>query len=311
MGKLPSIRSLRALEAVSRLGTIKAASEDLEVSPGAITQQIQLLERRLNVRLTERAGGGMRLTTFGRAYLPHVVAAFEQLHDGELKLSKLRHSRRLIVSALPSLAHRWLSRLSSEWAADNPSIKFILDGSDEEPHLEDGEADFRVSYGSRRRHYQRYTHLYRDFLVPVGCPALVGDSLRLTRPKDVLAFPLLWVDWGPEFPGLPTWRDWLTSQSAATSTVRCDLTFSLSSAAIEAAIEGKGLVLAQHSLVAGALKSGTLVQLFTGGLALPEDYFLAWNTSAVAKPAGQSFRCWLTATSRRFEHNAVLKSTNM
>jgi LysR family transcriptional regulator, glycine cleavage system transcriptional activator len=121
------------------------------------------------------------------------------------------------------------------------------------------------------------------------------------KPNDLLRFPLLWIDWGKEFVTTPTWRDWFAFAGVACEQVRCDLTFSLSSAAIDAAVEGRGLVLAQHSMVASALHSGSLVRLSDLNLPLPEAYFLAWNSSALDKPSGTAFHNWLRGEARRFE----------
>jgi LysR family transcriptional regulator, glycine cleavage system transcriptional activator len=90
-----------------------------------------------------------------------------------------------------------------------------------------------------------------------------------------------------------------------TDHVPCDLTYPLSSAALDAATEGRGLVLAQHSMVATALAAGTLVRLFDRYLPLPESYFLAWNVSALDKAHGAAFHTWLTSEAKRFDWSAA------
>lgn len=223
------------------------------------------------------------------------------LRKGVLDLERARVSNHLAVSALPSLTNKWLGPLLFEWKRLNPDVNILLDGVDPEPLLDEGEADFRISYGARRRSHQRYLHLFTDFLIPVASPSLLINRAPLADPRALLKFPLLWIDWGPEFVATPTWRDWFTSVGVLADCVRCDLTFSLSSAAIDAAAEGRGLVLAQHSMVAGALTAGTLVRTSDRHLPLPESYFLAWNGTALDKPLGIGFRDWLAGEARRFE----------
>jgi len=299
--RTPPLRAIQAFEVVGRLGSVTAAAEQLSVSPGAITQQIHVLEKFLNFRLVQRHGRGIQLTSWGNLYLSNVITAMDLLRKGVQDLERARLSNHLAVSALPSLTNKWLGPLLFEWKRLHPDVNILLEGVHPEPRLEQGEADFRISYGDRKRSHERYMHLFTDFLIPVGSPSLLGGRSRVSDSGAFLKFPLLWIDWGPEFIGTPTWRDWFLSIGEPVDHVRCDLTFSLSSAAIDAAIEGRGLVLAQHSLVAGYVNSGALVRLSDRHLPLPESYFLAWNATALDKVLGSAFRDWLIGEARRFE----------
>jgi LysR family transcriptional regulator, glycine cleavage system transcriptional activator len=234
-------------------------------------------------------------------YLTSAKAAMDLLRNGVRDLERARLSNHFAVSALPSLTIKWLGPLLFEWKRLNPNVNLLLEGVDPEPHLDENEADFRVSYGVRQRHHQRLTHLFTDFLIPVASPSVLISQAPSTNPAALLKFPLLSIDWGPEFAALPTWQDWFAALEVNTERIHCELTFSLSSAAIDAAEEGRGLVLAQHSMVAGALNAGTLVRMSERHLRLPEAYFLAWNGSALDKPMGFEFRDWLIREARRFE----------
>ena len=301
MATLPPLRAVRTFEVVGRCGSVTSAAVELGISPGAVTQQIHLLEKFLDLRLVQRSGRGIELTTWGKMYLPFAAGAMEQLQRGGRQLSHARRSNHLTVSAFPSVTNRWLGPLLFDWKKFYPNLSIHLEGSETEPRLEENEADFRISYGARCRSHQHYQHLFTDFVLPVGSPALLGTGGRLTSPVDVLNFPLLWIDWGPEHVAPPTWCDWLAGVGVPNDHVPCDLTYSLSSAALDAATEGRGLVLAQHSMVATALATGTLVRLFDRCLPLPDSYFLAWNGSALDKPYGAAFHAWLTSEAKRFD----------
>ena len=54
MRSLPPLNALRAFEAVARLGSMKDAAEELAVTPGAVSQQIALLEARIGTSLFRR-----------------------------------------------------------------------------------------------------------------------------------------------------------------------------------------------------------------------------------------------------------------
>lgn len=298
---LPPLRAVRAFEAVGRLGSVTRAAEELDVSPGAITLQIHALEKHLKVHLVERVGRGIALTSWGAIYLRRIAAAMDEIRRANDDIERARRSNHISVSALPSLATKWLGPLLFQWKDLHPNSSVLVEGLDDEPRLNDGGVDFRISYGLRQRAHQRISHLFTDHVVAVASPALLKSIGPIRHPRDILRRPLLWIDWGPEYVAPPTWRDWFAASAVSTDELRCDLTFSLSSAAIDAAIEGRGFALAQNSMIASALEARTLAKVFPLTLPLPESYFLASNGAAVDKPVGSAFRAWILSESRRFD----------
>jgi LysR family glycine cleavage system transcriptional activator len=298
---LPPLRAIQVFEAVGRCGSVSRAADELGVSPGAVTQQIHGLEKHLKVRLVQRSGRGIELTNWGTIYLQRVAAGLEQLHQAQQDLERARRSNDLKISALPSLSTKWVGPLLFAWKKQYPDARLSLDANDAEPRLEEGEVDFRLSYGSRRRHYPRYTRLFSDFVTVVASPALLASDSPLKHPRELLKRNLLWIDWGPEYAALPTWRDWFALLGISADRLRADLTFSTSSAAIDAAIEGRGFALAQNSMIASALSSGALTRVYPQALPVPDFYFLAWNGAALDKPVGAAFHAWIVAEARRFD----------
>jgi LysR family glycine cleavage system transcriptional activator len=297
----PPLRSVQVFEAVGRCGTVTAAAEELEVSPGAVTQQIQVLERHFGVRLVQRSGRGIELTRWGAIYLPHASAALDELRRGGKELDRARRANDLSISSFPSITSRWLGPLLFEWKELHPDSNILVTGSEVEPKLEASEADFRVSYGKRLRCHQRSRLLFTDYVFPVASPKLLMRIGPPKRPSDLLHFPLLRVDWGPDHVAPPSWTDWLAFCGVKADEVPCALSYSLSSAALDAAVEGRGLMLAQHSMVGRDLRTGVLVRLFVHSLPLLQPYFLAWNAGALDRPRGVAFVAWLVDKARRFD----------
>ena len=77
--KLAHLNALRAFEAVVRHMSFAKASEELNVTPGAISQQIKLLEDYYDIRLFRREGRRIALTAaqhkFGLANVARIVVA--------------------------------------------------------------------------------------------------------------------------------------------------------------------------------------------------------------------------------------------
>lgn len=63
---LPSLRALRAFEALGRHGSVSRAAASLHLTHGAVSRQVKLLEDQLGVALVEKQGRGLRLTDAGR-----------------------------------------------------------------------------------------------------------------------------------------------------------------------------------------------------------------------------------------------------
>lgn len=66
---------IRAFVAVAELGHLTRAAERLHLSQPALSGQIKALESRLDLKLFERAPGGMVLTSAGRQLLPRALEA--------------------------------------------------------------------------------------------------------------------------------------------------------------------------------------------------------------------------------------------
>jgi LysR family glycine cleavage system transcriptional activator len=301
MNKLPPLLAMRAFEAVGRTGSVREAAVELGVSSGAITQHVHALERHLQTRLVQRSGRGIELTAQGKLYLPHLTKGFAELCTAHEQLEIGKRSSHLLISTDPSLATKWLGPLIFDWKKQNPHASATISGVHPEPALEAGEADFRISYGNRHRFHSRYTHLFTDRLVVVASPALLTRAGPLRDPRDLLKWPLLWVDWGSEYVAPPTWNDWFKAAGVSVQELQRDLVFSFPAAAVDAAIEGQGFALTQNSVVASALALGTLVHVLPPELPLPEAHFLAWSGAAIEKPLGAAFHSWIIKEAKKFD----------
>jgi DNA-binding transcriptional LysR family regulator len=68
---------LEALDAITQLGSMRRASEELNISPPALSETIQNLERELGVVLFDRLRSGARITAAGQELLPYVTEVLE------------------------------------------------------------------------------------------------------------------------------------------------------------------------------------------------------------------------------------------
>ena len=107
---LPSLKALRAFDAVARHLSYRQAAAELSVTPAAVKQLVQSLERSLDRALVERQGRGLALTEAGTAGLSELHLAFDQLRRAVAKMRRFERRQSLTISVEPSFAGSWLMK---------------------------------------------------------------------------------------------------------------------------------------------------------------------------------------------------------
>jgi LysR family transcriptional regulator, glycine cleavage system transcriptional activator len=300
MKNLPPLRALQAFEVFGRLGSVTATADALGVSVGAISQQLRKAEAAAGIALVERAGRNVVLTARGRAYHGQISAAFDQLRSAQDWIERLNMDVVLSLSCLPSLASKWLGSRLLDWQDGHPSAVVRLIGEDAEPQLGRDQVDFRLSYGRKVAQFDHRAELFTDCVVPACSP----DFLKrhpVRSVHDILDCPLLGIEWSHDQGKAPDWVSWAKSIGVDRTPPGGLVRFSLSSAAIDAAINGRGFVLAQLSMAGDDIMSGRLVVPFDAPLRLAEAYFVAWDRAALEKPLGAELRTWLFGLGKQQE----------
>lgn len=308
MDNLPPLRAMQVFDCVGRCGSIAEAARRLGVSVGAVSQQMKILEDALGVSLTFRDGKRIRLTAVGQRYYESCAAAFESLRVAHAEVERSKNGKMIRISALPSLLSKWLAPLLTTWQKDHPEMDLYLDGSHTEPSRDGYEVDFRLTYSDRALDAENAIELFRDCVIPACSPSLLRSEAPLNEPADLQAYPLLSINWLPTFASPPSWHDWFEACQVDSSQLHdSHRVFSLSAMAIQAAIDGQGVVLAQHAMIREDLIAGRLMMPFTLPLFLQSSYYLTWTRSTFDKAHCRLFQRWLLARGReQIEINAAL-----
>jgi LysR family glycine cleavage system transcriptional activator len=102
--RLPPLNGLRAFEASARHLSFKRASDELGVTPGAVSQQVKGLESSLGVQLFRRFQRGLLLTAEGENYLPSISMAFHTIAGATEGIAPALKGRKLRVGVSPVLS---------------------------------------------------------------------------------------------------------------------------------------------------------------------------------------------------------------
>jgi LysR family hydrogen peroxide-inducible transcriptional activator len=97
MAKLPSIRQLEYLVAVSETRHFRRAAEKSGVSQPTLSAQIQALEERLGIRLVERSRGGVVMTSVGNEFASRARGILGEL---QAMVDLARHGQKPLSSSV-------------------------------------------------------------------------------------------------------------------------------------------------------------------------------------------------------------------
>ena len=201
--RLPPLNALRAFEAAARHMNFSRAADELSVTPGAVSQQIQNLEDYIGGPLFKRTPKGLLLTDAAQTALPALREAFDRLAEAASLLTAVEEGRRLTVSVAPSFAAKWLMPRLGRFEAAHPEIEVWVNTGLELVDFASGEIDLAIRYGSGRYPGLEVTHLLSETVSPVVSPGLLADhplgqlaelagpdvgerTVRLERVKDAL-----------------------------------------------------------------------------------------------------------------------------
>ncbi|GAC1613132.1 MAG: LysR family transcriptional regulator [Novosphingobium sp.] len=122
-----TLRQLRAVLAVNRLGTTNLAARELGLTPSAVTLQIQQAEAELESTLFDRTRDGFRATTAGVAVIAAAQAIDARLNQLADELIGVRTSGRGILRfGAVSTAKYFAPALAAAFMAEFPGIEVRL-----------------------------------------------------------------------------------------------------------------------------------------------------------------------------------------
>ncbi|MBY8976357.1 LysR family transcriptional regulator [Rhodobacteraceae bacterium NNCM2] len=285
---LPPLNALIALEATTRLGSFRAAADEMNVTQGAVAQQIRAVEEDLGIMLFDRHPRGLVARAEAARFLETVRQALSGLSTAITDLQEPRgdgKSQRVILSAPPSISSRWLIPRLPDFYTRHPDVSIAVDAtSDVRPLLGPDRVDLAIRWGKAPETGWSRPMLSGPFIV-VASPSLLGAAGH-TDPAALLRHTLI-------SDGYDAWRHWF-EQFTGTVPEMASMTISLSTLAIDAAEKGIGVAISPEPLVRSALAEGRLVRALSPEFDLDtgHGFHLVASRQPKAGPVGKVSR-WL------------------
>src|SRR6266852_6357448 len=133
------IHQLRYFCAVAHHGTFTRAAVAERISQPSLSQQILKLENELGSRLFDRMPKSVRLTAFGKIFLPKAERILHDLGDAKTEILEMAGQEKgeLVIGVIPTIAPYFLPRLLTGFAREHSSIAIKV-SEDITPVLLDG-----------------------------------------------------------------------------------------------------------------------------------------------------------------------------
>ncbi|MBT4487076.1 MAG: LysR family transcriptional regulator [Rhodospirillaceae bacterium] len=263
------------------------AAKDRNVTPGAISRQIQGLEDLLGTRLFNRHHKRVELTPQGRDYLAEITTPMDHIAAATARIQGAQESGAISICAYPTFAIRWLLPRWGRFYDRHPDVDVRLTTSLNPVDFSSGDYDLAIQVLAEDA--KPVGLLHHEFLAvrtfPVCSPAL---AQAIKSPADLAGQTL--IHNGPR----PTdWRRWLTTAGLPTLNGARELRFESMNLAIQAAIEGIGVAIGIDALFREEMEQGRLVRLFDIERRSAHPFQIVYPEGKAQDPRLIAFRDWL------------------
>ena len=282
-----SYDGLRLFDVVARHLSFTAAADELSLTKGAVSYQINRLERELGFPVFTRQHRGIALTEKGKRLWHASQVAFRDL-DREITGLREEGPGRITIGITTYFASRWVSPRLMTFIAGHPGVGLRLQPVVDLMDLRAQNIDMAIRWGRGDWADMEIEPLLR-------CPAFATAGAAIAKRV---------ADMGLEtaLPGIPllhdrdgseAWRDWHAAAGLPFRTRRDDLVIPDPNVRVQAVIDGQGLAL-NDDLVAPELAAGQLFRISSVELG-SYGYHLAYPRGALDTPELKAFRDWIMA----------------
>jgi LysR family glycine cleavage system transcriptional activator len=215
--------------------------------------------------------------------------ALDRLADASLRVQNSTPARRLLhVSALPTFAMRWLIPRLPEFQRDHSGLELRIVTASTPAEQFRMDVDAVISGPSRQAGW-----VGKRFLGEARLPVLSPDLIKvcpLQTPADLKRHTLLHSATLRE-----AWPRWLAAANVPDLKPAGDQVFEHFYFAIQAALEGLGVVMGPLALISDELRAGRLLAPISEPALRTRGYFVYAPGASSDAPAVATLRKWLVA----------------
>jgi LysR family glycine cleavage system transcriptional activator len=290
MHELPPLNALKAFDSVARHESVSHAANELCVTPGAITKQIQHLESFLGAPLFIRRHRQIILNEKGKIFQRAVSKALLEIQTAANSIKGSAQNSTLKIRSYTTFSIRWLIPHAPKFLSANPEISLELTTSLDPVDFARDNIDCAIRLGSGDWPNATSTKLIDNVIVPVCSPEYLKGK-KIKQPKDLLTCNLLHIKRRPN-----DWNLWFSGIGLSVDLIPQGMMCENSEIAYSAAKEGLGIAMAQYFLVRDDIELGKLVRPVIQSHDCGDNtYYLVMPSNSQQNIYSRKFKEWILA----------------
>ena len=298
---LPPLSTVRPFEAAVRLGSFKAAAEELHLTQSAISHQITALENHFRTKLFARQGNRQVLTEDGVAYGAAVVKLLTELSKAGELLSDEASEHVLRVSASPSFTMFAALPYLEQFKTKNASLDLRLEARNTEVDFDAEAIDAAIQVGAPPFPGLRSHRLFQSRIRPLAHRSFREKFGPIRNAKDLAKVPLIELN---NIPGL--WDRWFARVDRRIKVGELRLSSDSLLAAVQMAESGAGVLLAPFPLTLSLVSAGRLEVIVRHFLTIDRpDFHLLYRRRDAGSAKIRAIRSWLSDVTTDMESKAA------
>lgn len=293
---LPGTRALRTLEAAARHLNFTRAADEIGLTPAAVSHQIKEIEDQLGIVLFTRTSRTIRLTEAGTVLFEAATDALDLLGRAAMRARKMaRGTEFLKVTLDAQFAAKWLMRRVEDFRKQRPGIELRFDIAYGLRDFDLDDVDVGIRFGAGKYPGLCAHRLFDNIIIPVCSPSLLKSGPPLREPRDLFNHTLAHIEWARQGVTWPNWRMWMAAAGVDDFDDSRTVVFGTSTDAVQAALDGNAVALADFAMVANDLSEGRLVRPFELSIRVAPEfaYFLVYPQATADDPRIVAFREWI------------------
>ena len=182
---MQNLRIYKYVDKIAKTGSIRQAAEQLYITPSALNRRLLALEQELGVKVFERLGRGVRLSTAGELFIDHIrkhLSETETLKSQIEDLSGLRRGHVTIActqAALPFFIPNEIQKYQKKFPHVNFSV-LNKDGTEAAIALLNHTADIALVFDQLRQ-----SDFQTAYAIPQSVHAIMSKSHYLASKSQV------------------------------------------------------------------------------------------------------------------------------
>lgn len=282
--------ALLCLEASARLHSFTAAAQELQLTQGAVSRQVQTLEDRLGVRLFTRQRKALDLTDAGRYYLGEIGPLLQRLERATAYVMALKgRGGSLSLAVGASVGNYWLIPLLPGFTRAHSEITLNLGTRVGTVDFDTESFDASLEFSDGRR-----TNVHSEFVLPLDLSPYAAPSWTAKYGKEINgATPRSALIQHQAMANL--WEEWFAQERIGGEAGREGPRYDVMSMALNASLAGIGVALLPPYMTTDSVNSGRLQRLSSHYLRYQKGYYLVYPKESSQMQSLKTFRNWLLA----------------